>query len=169
MNKTPNYQLNQWDKSDRIQMEDFNADNAKLEAALAQETAARAAADTNLQSSMNAAISALETSIANNSLKVKTGTFTGDGTSSTRTFELGVKPKLLILRTNNTRTSSTYAVGAVVTEFACLKINSTGAAYMNESGDPCALTETGFSVVTGSNEYVGFNAPTSTLSYWVLY
>ena len=34
MNKTPNYQLNQWDKSDRIRMEDFNADNAKLEAAL---------------------------------------------------------------------------------------------------------------------------------------
>ena len=34
MNKTPNYQLNQWDKSDRIQMEDFNADNAKIEAAL---------------------------------------------------------------------------------------------------------------------------------------
>lgn len=36
MNKTPNYQLNQWDKSDRIQMEDFNADNAKIEAALQQ-------------------------------------------------------------------------------------------------------------------------------------
>ena len=34
MNQTPNYQLNQWDKSDRIMMEDFNADNAKLDAAL---------------------------------------------------------------------------------------------------------------------------------------
>lgn len=34
MNKTPNYQLNQWEKSDRIMMEDFNADNAKIEAAL---------------------------------------------------------------------------------------------------------------------------------------
>ena len=35
MNKTANYQLNQWAKSDRVLMEDFNADNAKLDAALA--------------------------------------------------------------------------------------------------------------------------------------
>ena len=34
MNKTPNYQLNQWAKSDRVLMDDFNADNAKLDAAL---------------------------------------------------------------------------------------------------------------------------------------
>ena len=35
MTKTTNYQLNQWAKSDRIMMEDFNADNQKLDAALA--------------------------------------------------------------------------------------------------------------------------------------
>ena len=40
MNKTPNYQLNQWEKNDRIQMEDFNADNAKIEAALEAQAAA---------------------------------------------------------------------------------------------------------------------------------
>ena len=34
MQKTPNFQLNQWEKADRIMMEDFNSDNAKLEAAL---------------------------------------------------------------------------------------------------------------------------------------
>ena len=34
MQKTANYQLNQWVKSDRIQMEDFNSDNAKIDAAL---------------------------------------------------------------------------------------------------------------------------------------
>ena len=34
-NQTPNYGLSQWSKSDRIQMEDFNADNAKIDAALA--------------------------------------------------------------------------------------------------------------------------------------
>ena len=34
MKKTETYELNQWDASDRIRMEDFNADNAKLEAAL---------------------------------------------------------------------------------------------------------------------------------------
>lgn len=36
MEKTANFGLNQWEKTDRIQMEDFNADNAKLEAALSK-------------------------------------------------------------------------------------------------------------------------------------
>ena len=35
MKQTENYQLNQWEKDDRIQMEDFNSDNAKIDAALA--------------------------------------------------------------------------------------------------------------------------------------
>ena len=34
MKKTSNYQLNQWDKEDRILMEDFNGDNAKIDAAI---------------------------------------------------------------------------------------------------------------------------------------
>ena len=34
MNKTANFQLNQWEKTDRVMMDDFNADNAKIEAAL---------------------------------------------------------------------------------------------------------------------------------------
>lgn len=34
MNQTENYQLNQWEMTDRIRMEDFNADNAKIDAAL---------------------------------------------------------------------------------------------------------------------------------------
>ena len=43
--QTPNYKLNQWAKSDRIQMEDFNADNAKLDSALKAEADARRTAD----------------------------------------------------------------------------------------------------------------------------
>ena len=35
MEETSNYQLNQWESTDRILMEDFNADNAKIDAALA--------------------------------------------------------------------------------------------------------------------------------------
>ena len=52
MTKTTNYQLNQWAKSDRVMMDDFNADNAKIDAALkanadaiAAETTARIADD----------------------------------------------------------------------------------------------------------------------------
>ena len=35
MTHTTNFNLSQWAKSDRIQMADFNADNAKIDAALA--------------------------------------------------------------------------------------------------------------------------------------
>lgn len=55
MNKTANFQLTQWEKTDRIMMEDFNRDNAAIDTALkgsadavAAETAAREAADTAL-------------------------------------------------------------------------------------------------------------------------
>lgn len=34
MRQTSHYQLNQWEKDDRIQMEDFNRDNEKIDAAL---------------------------------------------------------------------------------------------------------------------------------------
>lgn len=53
MNKTDNYQLSQWEKTDRIMMEDFNRDNANIEAALAAEQAARAAGDGLLTEALN--------------------------------------------------------------------------------------------------------------------
>ena len=34
MKQTPNYNLTQWEKEDRMQMEDFNGDNAAVDAAL---------------------------------------------------------------------------------------------------------------------------------------
>ena len=43
-NQTPNYQLSQWEKSDKVLMEDFNADNAKIDAALKAEADTRASA-----------------------------------------------------------------------------------------------------------------------------
>ena len=41
-NQTPNYALNQWERDDRVLMEDFNADNAKIDAALKSGAYARA-------------------------------------------------------------------------------------------------------------------------------
>ena len=34
-NHTPNYNLSQWERADKVLMDDFNADNAKLDAAIA--------------------------------------------------------------------------------------------------------------------------------------
>ena len=39
MERTEQYQLSRWQKSDRILMDDFNADNAKIDAALAANAA----------------------------------------------------------------------------------------------------------------------------------
>ena len=39
MRETSNYKLNQWEKTDRIKMEDFNQDNQKIETALDNLTA----------------------------------------------------------------------------------------------------------------------------------
>ena len=41
-NQTTNYQLSQWAKSDQVKMEDFNADNAKIDGALASQAEALA-------------------------------------------------------------------------------------------------------------------------------
>lgn len=55
MNKTANFQLTQWEKTDRIMMEDFNRDNAAIDAALkssADKAAAALAATTALEQKM---------------------------------------------------------------------------------------------------------------------
>ena len=66
MTKTTNYQLNQWAKSDRVMMDDFNADNTKIDAAL------KANADT-------AAAASAAVALCGN-CKIETSTYTGTGT-----------------------------------------------------------------------------------------
>ena len=69
MTKTTNYQLNQWAKSDRIMMDDFNSDNQKIDAAL------KAAFD---------------------STRIVHGSYVGDGTTD-RVVPLEFAPKFMIL------------------------------------------------------------------------
>ncbi len=38
-NQTPNYRLSQWERTDKVLMEDFNTDNAKIDAALKEHSA----------------------------------------------------------------------------------------------------------------------------------
>jgi len=66
MKQTTNYKLSQWEKSDRIQMEDFNGDNAKLEAALKAQAGTLAAHGASLDGMKThaATLSAHETAIA---------------------------------------------------------------------------------------------------------
>ena len=70
-NYTTNYQLNQWAKSDRIMMDDFNADNAKIDAALK--------------------------AVADGGAKLAVGTYSGTGNSTDTTVTVGFPVKALIL------------------------------------------------------------------------
>ncbi len=71
-NQTTNYQLNQWQPTDPVQRTDFNADNAKLDAALFA-----------LDSAM---------------VKLCTGTYVGDGDES-RTVSVPFPPQAVFLCT----------------------------------------------------------------------
>ena len=81
MTKTTNYQLSQWAKSDRLMMDDFNADNLKVDSALAALGEAIAAAP-----------------------KIAVGSYTGSGScgaSSPRTLTFAFQPKLVIVVENS--------------------------------------------------------------------
>ena len=79
MNHTTNYQLSQWAKSDRLMMDDFNADNQKIDAALK--------------------------AVADGTMQFITGSYVGDGAED-RVIDLGVTPKLaIVLGTYSTATS----------------------------------------------------------------
>ena len=72
MEQTSIYNLNQWVEEDRIQREDFNADNAKIEAALASAVAAASAE------------------------RIVVGSYNGTG-SAGRVISLSFTPKVVIL------------------------------------------------------------------------
>ena len=86
MNHTTNYQLSQWAKSDRLMMDDFNADNAKIDAAL------KANADT-------AAAASAAVALCGN-CKIETSTYTGTGTYGSAnpvTLTFPQKPALIFV------------------------------------------------------------------------
>lgn len=92
MNKTANFQLTQWEKTDRIMMEDFNRDNAAIDAAL------KANAD---------GVAALQTALAScGNCKVVAKTYVGTGQNgqdhpNTLTFDS--QPLFVIIGTYETR------------------------------------------------------------------
>ena len=62
MDHTQNYQLNQWAESDRVMRVDFNADNIKIDAALAEMNASKA--DRTALTSLDAVVSSKADQIA---------------------------------------------------------------------------------------------------------
>ena len=104
MNHTTNYQLSQWAKSDQVKMEDFNADNAKIDAAL------KAVADSKAAIAALNALAARVTALENKSRFTKLWELTLTAEASSITIPLtGVnwsqwdKVHLEILATNGSQ------------------------------------------------------------------
>ena len=131
-NKTQNYQLNQWVKSDQVKMEDFNADNAKIDAALkAHDTSlaskASAAALSSLQSVVNgkasaSAVSSLQSTVSAHSaslagkgncqLYFATHTFSSEfGSNHPTTLTFPKKPLLVLVASSMVRLLMVQGVG----------------------------------------------------------
>ena len=86
MTKTTNYQLPKWEKTDRIQMKDFNDMTATLDAALKANADTAAAADAAVALCGNC--------------KIETSTYTGTGTygsANPTTLTFPKKPRLIII------------------------------------------------------------------------
>ena len=96
MNHTTNYNLSQWSKSDQVLMEDFNADNAKIDAALAQKAEA-------------SALAALAQTVEGKA-RIAVGSYTGDGAES-RFISVGFTPRAVLLMTAYGNAGSGSGVG----------------------------------------------------------
>lgn len=94
MNKTANFQLTQWEKTDRIMMEDFNRDNAAIDAAL------KSSAD---------GVAALQTALAScGNCKIVYGTYTGTGKygrENPNKLTFDGKPVLVIVQAQSNTTN----------------------------------------------------------------
>ena len=116
MTKTTNYQLNQWAKSDRIMMDDFNADNLKIDAAL------KAVAD--------------QTAVAP---KLAAGWYPGaaaDGDSTQNNIDVGFPPKAVFICVGRTSVGSSTVLNGL---FGL-------ATREKPIGDLLVLTDSGFAV-----------------------
>ena len=98
-NHTTHYDLNQWQATDQVLRTDFNADNAKIDAALAGK------AETETVSTLQTAVagkaeqadlSALEAQVNSMCIAKAEGTYTGDG-GTQQAITTGFRPALVIL------------------------------------------------------------------------
>ena len=136
-NHTEYYELNQWLSTDQVLRTDFNADNAKMDAALSEMTA--------------------------NIPKIVMGTYTGDGTES-RTISLPFTPKAVFVCTQWGETGFSepghycgYGGLALDGYPARISYTATGTTTVTEF---ISITETGFQVVClearGANAYSNY-------------
>ena len=109
-NQTPNYRLSQWERTDKVLMDDFNADNAKIDAALKAEADARTALAETV-SRQGSTLSGHTASLAKvGSCQVYTTSYTGTG-SKARSYSFPAYPVLVYVRETGSPTGYTFFRG----------------------------------------------------------
>lgn len=170
MTQTTKYKLPQWEKPDRILMEDFNGMAAKLETALtAHDTAiaglnsgkADKTTTTNLQTQVNqkadttaltAAVASLQGQI-NQKTAVAVGAYVGDD-KATRSFNLGFAPKAVYL-CNQSGVAGRYTGGSYHIEGGLALPGYPLKTYHSDTAEPLLeLTDTGFTVHNKPSSYL---------------
>ena len=155
--QTPNYKLSQWSKSDRVQMEDFNADNAKIDGALKAQDAALAAEASARQSAIAAEADARNSAVAQltalvsqrGNCKIWTTTYAGSdryGSANPCTLNFPGRPLMVFIGecgagTNNTGMFACILQGQVKTYaqshyYSALNLSWSGSSlswYCNDS------------------------------------
>ena len=93
MTQTTHYQLNQWEAADQVKRTDFNADNAKIDAAI---RAVDVKADGKAAQS---ALTALQTAVnGKGNCKIAFGSYVGDGNAEAAiSLTFGFQPKLVLV------------------------------------------------------------------------
>ena len=143
MNYTTNYHLPQWVEEDRIMMGDFNEAMAGIDGGIA---AAKTAADT-AKTTADAAQATADAAYSPNNMPYAIGTYIGN--NSTKTIELGFRPRFLIISGDE---GSTSMVGHYQEYGEHVGFMSTDFIY-----DTVTLTDTGFKVVSNSSSYPRLN------------
>ena len=140
MKRTTNYNLCQWEETDRVRRTDFNEDNAKIDAAV---KAVDGRVD-GLEASKadKTALAAVEGKIS----RIVTGTYAGTGGSSgVRRISLPGRPKLVLIRTDYPSTSH-HDEAIAITDICLCRCHT----YHSLSVDPptsgYALENNGFTV-----------------------
>jgi len=155
-NYTSNYSLCQWTASDKVLRTEFNADNAKIDAALAGKasvsaldslrTTVNGKADKSSVTSLSSTVTSQGTELAARNCKVYMTSYTGTG-ANTRTFSFPAKPWLVIFfRDGNA--AILVARGAAYGAFTG---STTTAVSFTWSGNSVTATQVGGGIVNAPN------------------
>ena len=140
MNRTTNYNLCQFEETDRVRRTDFNEDNAKIDAAV--KAVDRRVEGLEASKADKTALAAVEGKIS----RIVTGTYAGTGGSSgVRRISLPGRPKLVLIRTDYPNTSH-HDEAIAITDICLCRCDTYSSLSVDPPTSGYALENNGFTV-----------------------